>query len=401
MANINALQSMNPYVLRNRLYLKEFMRKPIFLATGILYAVSAVLSALVSAVAIIPVQQMFTYMVNTGLIELDQDINLSVSISLPLAVVAGAVAFILMYKSAKNPNPASAPTVGLAIFWGLAIYNFVSIGAGALVFIALIILIALTLANPNGSMTPVWELIEEYIINIGATTSAGLTTHEMAQVFLIAMLVSFTVALIAFLGYGLFISVSYYKFASSMRNSCRTEFLSCKGARRYGIINIITAASCISSVVYMLIYGVLLYIPEASASLGEIGLTPDAFLPLIILTLIASAVNAVANIFQAKIGFGYRKHILAAGEGGTNLPLPVIVATDFGTPQAGQSENSVQATENVYAPAHEEKVIEVTPVEATISEKNSTEEKLTLNNANEEAKQIVEDVLDNLNKPQD
>ena len=396
MANIKSLQNMNPYVLRNRLYLKEFFAKPLILVTGIFYLVSAGLSVILDYLAIAPVKKMLSHLVNTGAVQLKEDFSFSLSVSLPLATIAIGVALILMYKASRNQNPASSPNAGLTIFWIVAIANFVSLGAIALVFLAIIVFLIVLLVNPNAALTPVWDYVEEFISRYGSS-SLDITSHEMAQIFFIAMLVSMVISAVIVIGFSLFVALSTYRFSSSMRNSARTEYLSCKGARRYGVINLIGAVSNFSSAAMLIVYTALLFTPGTDDVLKLCGLTAADLLPLMIGSTVACAFLGVAETLLSKIGFGYRKHILAAGAGGENLPLPVVVAADLGEAQPVTPAAPITATENVYAPAETPAPVEA-PAEKAAPVEAHTEEKITLQNANPEARQIVEEALENISK---
>ena len=402
MANIKSLQNMNPYVLRNRLYLKEFFGKPLILVTGIFYLVSAGLSVILDYLAIVPVKKMLSHLVNTGAVQLKEDFSFSLSVSLPVATIAIGVALILMYKASRNQNPASSPNAGLTIIWILAIANFVSLGAIALVFLAIIVFLIVLLVNPNAALTPVWDYVEEFISRYGSS-SLDITSHEMAQIFFIAMLVSMVISTVIIIGFSLFVALSTYRFSSSMRNSARTEYLSCKGARRYGVINLIGAVSNFSSAAMLIVYTALLFAPDANDALKLCGLTAADLLPLMIGSTVACAFLGVAETLLSKIGFGYRKHILAAGAGGENLPLPVVVAADLGEAQPVTPAAPITTSENVYAPADTHAPVEApAPLEAPVEKgapvEAPTEEKITLQNANPEARQIVEEALENISK---
>ncbi|MDD6251754.1 MAG: hypothetical protein PUA85_03805 [Oscillospiraceae bacterium] len=396
MANIKSLQNMNPYVLRNRLYLKEFFAKPLIFISGIFYLVSAGLSVILDYLAIAPVKKMLSHLVNTGAVQLKEDFSFSLSVSLPVATIAIGVALILMFKASRNQNPASSPNAGLTIIWILAIANFVSLGAIALVFLAIIAFLIVLLVNPNAALTPVWDYVEEFISRYGSS-SLDITSHEMAQIFFIAMLVSMVISAVIVIGFDLFVAISTYQFSSSMRNSARTEYLSCKGARRYGVINLIGAVSNFSSAAMLIVYTALLFTPDANDALKHCGLTAADLLPLMIGSVIAGALMGVLGIFLSKIGFGYRNHILAAGAGGENLPLPVVVAADLGEAQPVTPAAPITASENVYAPAETPAPLEA-PAEKAAPVEAPTEEKITLQNANPEARQIVEEALENISK---
>lgn len=402
MANIKSLQNMNPYVLRNRLYLKEFFAKPLIFISGIFYLVSAGLSVILDYLAIVPVKKMLSHLVNTGAVQLKEDFSFSLSVSLPLATIAIGVALILMYKASRNQNPASSPNAGLTIFWILAIANFVSLGAIALLFLAIIVFLIVLLVNPNAALTPVWDYVEEFISRYGSS-SLDITSHEMAQIFFIAMLVSMVISEVIVIGFSLFVALSTYRFSSSMRNSARTEYLSCKGARRYGVINLIGAVSNFSSAAMLIVYTALLFTPGTNDALKLCGLTAADLLPLMIGSTVACAFLGVAETLLSKIGFGYRKHILAAGAGGENLPLPVVVAADLGEAQPVTTAAPITTSENVYAPAETPAPVEApapleAPAEKAAPVEAPTEEKITLQNANPEARQIVEEALENISK---
>lgn len=404
---------MNPYVLRNRLYLKEFFGKPLILVSGILYLVSTGFGLLLDLLAIAPVTKMLSHLVNTGAIQLNEDFSFSVSVSLPIATIAIGVALILMYKASKNQNPASSPNAGLTIFWIVAIANFVSLGVIALVLLAIIAFLIVLIVNPNAALTPVWDYVEEFISRYG-TSSLDITSHEMAQIFFIAVLAGLVISTVIIIGFGLFVALSTYRFSSSMRNSARTEYLSCKGARRYGVINLITAVSNFSSAAMLIVYTALLFTPDTNDALKLYGLTSADLMPLMIGSAIIGAFMGVLGIFLSKIGFGYRKHILAAGAGGENLPLPVVVAADLGEAQPVTPTAPITASENVYAPAEapaplappvETPAPIVAPIETPAPieapapiEEAPAEEKITLQNANPEARQIVEEALENISK---
>ncbi len=386
---------MNPYILRNRLYLKEFLRKPIFLAAAIFYALSAGLGLIMDLLAVQPLQKMTSYMLNSANTALPENLSFQISFSIPLEAVAATVAFILIYKASKNPNPAVAPTAGLTILWALCIYNFVSLGLSALLLLAVIALLILVLANPNAIMAPVWNLTEQFIKDYGVTSSLDLTAHEMAEITFISLLVSMILVTVIFIALYLFIAISYFKFTSSLRNSARTEYLSSKGSRRYGIINLISAISSFLSAAYLALCTALMFIPEMSEAFGIYGLTSYDLLPLMIGSVTVLVLSGVLSVLLSKIGFGYRAHILAAGEGGENLPLPVIVSADLSGEQSKAAP--VDAADNTLIAVKEElSSEEVSASEPPAVEAPADPQKISMQNANPEAKQLVEDVLDNL-----
>ncbi len=300
----------NPMLLinRNKNYVHQFLCSPVILILGILQAAAAALS-LFSSFLISAASKEFAGMLNELFASLNEayptEVNFTasdLSISIPVLPIILAVAFFLMYFSAKSKKDSNGAANGATILFITSILSVIGASLFALLFVILAIVMILA-----GSYLTGGSVVTAY----GITNSADLAAAQSAISVVYILLIGFMALCVAWLFVS---SISYLKFTSSIKKSLTTAELLAKGAKTYGVINVISAIfSGIGMVISIILFFAALFVSEIS--------------PLAILAGIYATSNLLSfiyTIFNAKFAFGYNKHIAAAGPNGMYLPMPVV-----------------------------------------------------------------------------
>lgn len=178
-----------------------------------------------------------------------------------------AVAFIVIFSKSRSENPESSPIAGVGILHVLAVIAFVCsiVLTGILAFAYVIIFIA-------------------------AFAAAGFSDSDTAPMVVVFLLIGLLLAAVMFLV--IFTAASQKNYYGSVKRSLTTVQLQNKGAKAYGVINIIFA-------VFM---GISMIGTVISTLTGPISL--NVFLPLS-----SSVVSFVILIFDASLALGYARYI--------------------------------------------------------------------------------------------
>ncbi len=331
MSTYNNLYSIHPRILRNRIYVKEYLKRPVVLTIGILYLISAVVALIVSIINSVAGAAGIMEFYNSLGAASDMPSTYNVSVSLPTIDIVGiitGIAFLILFAKSRNARPDTAPTGGATTLWVLAIIQLVIsiLGATVLVFAGVaFFLVFLILGSAGGAM-----LSQGGSYNLATLTSviplsevAGDTTFTVLLIAGIIILVTYLVMA----GYLLFVSISHLRFTSSIRKSLNSPELHRGGAAAYGFICVLsTIASIFTLICIAVLIPVFLFFDFGA--LLPIPLETKGIVPSLAISLVPQLLSVILNICLAKFSYGYNKHIKAAGVNGENLPMPIIESPD-------------------------------------------------------------------------
>ncbi len=318
----NQFYNPEPFIYRNKDYLRQFLCKPIVLILGILQAFSALTQLVTSIIS--------ANLSNTTKIALAQylqsifgdniSIETSNSISINLLPIVLAIAFFTIYFCAKKSNSDYKP--GVTTFWVISIITLVIfiIAAVVLSLAIIVLLVSIPKMKQEFSIYYFYNNILPNTYNNDVTT--GLT---IAIILIFAILI---IALTLILIYG----ISQFKFASSMRKSITTPYLFANGAKTYGVLHVIFSVfSCLGTIASVIGFFAVLFAADSFSRTIGVNLEKSTSISLAGLNMLSSVCAFAYNIYMAKFALGYNKHILAAGQGNYNQPSP---AASYNAPPA-------------------------------------------------------------------
>lgn len=313
---MNNSQSVYPNApVQNHLpFVKNFFARKSVLALGIIGVISALISAGMSFFitnAVSKILQSMAYL-SSSTIESSAILNtaagmnistiISVGISLVIQLIFVASFFIIYFKS-KNPNPTASPYSGFMILKVFAVINIVFIALAIVAVIGLGILLFIALSSVG-------------VPSLGGNDQELVTfTGVMIVIICVIMLVALAIEM---LYVGLMLG-----FINSVMKAIKTPVLSAKGAKGFGVFNLIYAIfgglNLLSSVPF------LFMIP--AFGFGNIrefldGMNIDSsvypileymlkniFPPVMAIAFAASVLSFVTYIIYASLGMGYAKHV--------------------------------------------------------------------------------------------
>ena len=431
MSTYNNLYSIHPRILRNRIYVKEYLKRPVVLTIGILYLLSAVVALVVSIInSAVSAAGLIDFYNSFGAASgIPTDFN--VSISLPTIDVIGiitGIAFIVLFAKSRSVRPDTAPTGGATTLWVLAIIQLVFsiLGATVLVFFGVaFFLIFLVLGSAGGAM-----LSQGSAYNFASLTSAVATSDMAGDTTFTVLLIAGITILVTYLvmaGYLLFVSISYLRFTSSIRKSLNSPELHRGGAAAFGFISVLSSIASIFTLICIAVLIPVFLFFDFSA-LFNMPIETKGLVPTLVISLVPQFLAVVLNICIAKFAYGYNKHIKAAGVNGENLPMPIIESPDrprdFATaaptavpyanapsadiakPVAVEEENPFAPPAPIYTEPHAEQTVDIPATETADTEPQCdiieepyiepeapAANSVSIQDVNPEAKEIVNEVL--------
>lgn len=205
------------------------------------------------------------------------------------------LSFFIIYAKSKNEDPAVSPKAGFTILYVFAIIALVLSSLYTLLFSLLFIvtgILASALSSVNGAA------------NIHNSAEAQFAMS-------IAMFILFIFVAVIF-GFLLFYTINAVRFIGSVRHTLSYPDLKLKGAKAFGVCNIILGTLLSLSTIFFIVMacGVIFgYIPQAYTSPGfnyEV-LMPD--LPLLILSFVVLILSCVSYFLYGAVSIGYDAHI--------------------------------------------------------------------------------------------
>ena len=260
------------------------------------------------------------------------------SIAVSLLVVA---ALLIIYFKSRNSSPEASPKAGVTILYILAIISMVAMIIAAVISvlgIGVLIWAVATQAGSQSGSTPIRYTNptdgKQYQISV----DAGLATVFVAVI---------AVFFIIFMVIALIYVVNTKRYYGSIRASISTVELQNRGAKAYGVFNVIFAV----------ISGLgLLSIPTSFISIATLHLDGMGIVALVIDSLTKIAAFA-ALVLEAKIALGYKKYIDEVKYGYSRPVPPAAPYAPFPTqgynpPQVNNYQNpgnSFTPNANTYA----------------------------------------------------
>lgn len=217
------------------------------------------------------------------------------SYTVPIIPILTAVAILLVYLKSRDTRPDAAPSAGLTILYVLAIFALIGAVFAVLGMLALIAGMFLLYAE----MTKSTKL--DFTIRFPSSSPVRFDSK-----FMLILAIVTTVVLVIVIFFLLFVTISHVRYIGSVRKSMNSIELSRKGAKPYGVICVLAAASTIMGLIssFINLFG------GTNNAMKELGIiiTTDTTLPAI-MALLTTAISAATLIFEAKIALGYARYI--------------------------------------------------------------------------------------------
>ncbi len=346
MYNIASPYTREQLITRNRLYIRTLLGRPLLLTGFIILAVSAFLNMIIAAVFS---REIFTvvdavnkYMQqNAGGFDAEFSINANISTS-DLLLMAS---LLVMYLSSRKPRSASAPKVGVTLFWVWTILMLIGDIGTCLVFITVPLAIFFIVQNV--------ALGDDSLLSEVGNNDLG-----QRAIYLTLGIVIFV--FIVFAALYIIRGISRLRFGSSIRNSISSEILTSKGAVTYAVTNLIISVIPLVSSLFLLMVANSINFKEI-LSQATIGIPVEIpYDNLLLLATVSSVLTALFPVFMSIFALKYHKHICSAGEHGENLPtIPVAYPADN-----SPSDNATEpATSNAYGSQNPYESVVDTPAE--------------------------------------
>lgn len=435
MSTYNNLYSIHPRILRNRIYVKEYLKRPVVLWCGILYlaflAINFVVGIFSSFATLATMNEWYAAMESiTSFLPYGTSFEVSVSFpSISIIGIVTGIAFWILYFKSRNPKPDVAPTGGATTLWVLAIISLVGscISAAVLILSGLLLIVcALIFFAADSGFFLGAESFDTFVTGIGVKALSSTIYDDIFNALGIASIILAAVSLVT-AGILLFVSISELRFTSSIRKSLNSPVLYRKGAVAYGFIYIVKGLfSILTFGLTALLIPLCLFFDFGALLNVDVSLSALA-LPLAA-SLIPIAIQTVLYFCLSKFAYGYNKHIKAAGVNGENLPMPIIESPDrprdFATasptaapyanapsadnaqPVAIEEENPFAPPAPVYTEPHAEQTVDIPATETAdiepecdiieepyIEPEAPATNSVSIQDVNPEAKEIVNEVL--------
>ncbi|MBQ4568965.1 MAG: zinc-ribbon domain-containing protein [Ruminococcus sp.] len=340
----NQFYTPDPFIHRNREYVRQFLCKPILLILGILQAVSAVLT-IIQSVVTSSMSQSLNQEINRFIVDLTGE-NVSVadsgSVSIPLMPIALAIAFFTIYFCAKKSN--GNFKAGVTTFWVISIVALVvCIIAAVILGLSIILLLVLLPRMRQELLLPAMYYNNSILPN--AYNNEVATGITLAFILVVAIM---AIALTFILLYG----INQFRFASSIRKSISTPYLFANGAKAYGVLHVISSVfSCLGTIGSVIGFFAVMLSSENLSRTLNINMDSDTSIAIMGLSLLSSILTFAYNIYMAKFALGYNKHILAATQGGYEQAAPAV---NYSAPSAQPYyQPPVQTAQQPFAPVQE------------------------------------------------
>lgn len=282
----------NPFS-HNVAIIKNYFKRPAVMAIAVIYCIGlgiSLVSAYFMATAMpalmassLQSAQVGTYQVHGMELFTSPVFSLLYTIisMLPGLLLCGFTigAYFTIYHKSKDADISANPVGGFSVLFVVAIIQFVMQIGTSLVLITVLALSILFV-----------------IVPVGASTG-DMNGMIFTMVFLIVFF-AFAIALI------LTHSISYVRYINSVRNSLNSITLSSKGAGAFGVCSIIYACFVGASLLFTTAMIVLLNFSPTPVAGLDILMTP-----MVIVSLISSALSVVSMTIDAVIARGYKKYI--------------------------------------------------------------------------------------------
>lgn len=321
-------QQFNPYAA-NLAVVKNYFKNGKVLALGILYIISAIVSAgstVLSALKKGDIMQDVTSLLG----QIDPDlannaqsyIDVSVAesssvVSIAFSVIVSAVltiliavAFISIYSKSKNEDPQVTPLGGVNILYVLSVIAMVFTIIGFVLGILCLVGLFLLILFYGGDLSGTAEF-SGYVIDLDTLSQILMPTFIVFAVFMLIILIFALVAV-----------VNRKNYYGSVKESLTSVELQNKGAKGFGVICVISA-----------IFTAFSLIGSVGSILGAVGSGLSST------TLIALGANFVTTllsflilIFEASVALGYKRYIDDQKYGYRSNRPYTAVQNDFAAP---------------------------------------------------------------------
>lgn len=327
----NSPMNRDVLIRRNKLFVAEFLGKPIVLVTAIVRIVTAVigvvLSVFATSITVSTFGDLFQDFINeiTSNSNIDVELNSSINISAPLGAFVTFLAFLLMYLGAKNIDK-STSKIGLIIYRVLGIIALVAaIAAVVLSVFCILFFLFVVLMISNGGINEISSEIPDF-------------NAPTLVLFFVMLAIMFVILLI----YTLLCGISFYSFTKSLYKSYTTETLSAKGAKFYAILNIFSVIlPLLLAVIELIMIPFVGSRPFYHTEYSHYFIESSSIISILIIGAVSELVSVISPITNAVLALSYNKHIRSAGVNGEYLPMPtmptaqaVYPATQYDTPVA-------------------------------------------------------------------
>lgn len=305
----NTQQTFNPYE-QNQLIVKSYFKKPIVLIIGIFTILSAIVSVVIStltATATSNIVSVFSSISNNMNIQSNEVLSelskqmtgvskIFSSVPSTLITLLSAVAFILIFIQSRSSNPKSVPNAGVGILHVIAIIKFV---------LSIIVAVLFGL------------LIAFLFVAVSLATSSS---NEAGAAYIFVVILSVILAGIATLL--ITYSVSRAHFYKSVKLSLTSINLHTKGAKAYGVFNIVFAAtnglSLLWTALAIAVFKAGTRTVSGAMTMDQANIIFDSLSDVYELSLFTTALGLVMSILTAVVVLGYKKHIESYTNGYTS-----------------------------------------------------------------------------------
>ena len=299
-------QPFNPFA-KNLSIVKDYFRSGGVLALAIIRAVTTVMTVVASAVSAkyiyaFTINVLRRYdapydVINTVHEQMSSSTASTVASIVPSALIGIliAVAFFIIYFKSRDDSPEASPKSGFGILYVIGVLNV--IGAIlvslllALCIVAVIILAVEFSKYLNGAYGAYNDLSLPFDIDGYYSMSSGAAT-------VLAVVLAIVFAVTAFIV--LFYYINQLRYYSSLKNSISSVELLSKGARPYGVMNIIFAVISALN---------LLSLPALYSSIDMLGIDSSSMVIVGVLLAVLQIASVASMFLEGRIAIGYAKQI--------------------------------------------------------------------------------------------
>lgn len=299
---------------RNRQYIKEFLRNPFTLITALSFIASEVMSLVLSVVfyvfsTAIPSDKLTQYMqefTGSDSFEFSTSLNLTPSVATILLVII----FLLLYFKSRSNDSKASPAMATTMLKVYTTINLILQVMGALLLLLIPVII-------GGMFIIIQSEFNTYIPPLPDRV-------VVVSIIIVSSYILFNISI------NIVNAVSFRRFSVSLQESLTTENLTHKGATTYAATCFIRIGENIASTLLVALFS--FRVQEALHELADTELytilKDFQFGDAGILLLAFGVATSLHTVFLALFALRFRKHIIAAGENGCNLPDPMIPALD-------------------------------------------------------------------------
>lgn len=311
---------MDPRIIKNTDYLKEYFKKKTTLVIAISYGLSILLSLASMITALLPSAfRSLRALTGEGVYGATGNFAPSLIVrlaTLPLLILPFLIflGFLLLYIKSKNSSPASSPKGGAAVLKAVGTISLVL----GIFDTFLLLLIPILFAFMPYATSKLYRFDFPY-----DTFSQN---PESAPIIMGAVFAGIVFLIVApFIVYLLLSVIFEFRFFSSIRKSLVTSNLTSKGSVGFGVMQIISCISTAFTNVSLLILYIIYAVSDTSRMSHMLSFNSmDLFSSVVstVIILLSLAVGLVSGIAMAKFAFGYNKHIKSVPENFHDTPKP-------------------------------------------------------------------------------